>query len=115
MNGSLLRFYVHEGDCHGGRMLWEWLLDQANKHGVRGGSVFRAMAGFGRHHVVHERKFFELAESQILMVEFVVNETEARELLALVHHEKLRLFYAHIPTHFGVVDPTTTQPPSSIG
>ncbi len=85
MNGSLLRFYVHEGDCHGGRMLWEWLLDQANKHGVRGGSVFRAMAGFGRHHVVHERKFFELAESQILMVEFVVTEAEAREMLGLVH------------------------------
>lgn len=83
MNGSLLRFYVHEGDCYGGRMLWEWLLDQANKHGVRGGSVFRAMAGFGR-----------------------------RELLALVHHEKLRLFYAHIPAHFGVIDPTATEPPS---
>ena len=112
MNGMLLRFYVHEGDTHGGRMLWEWLLDQANKHGVRGGSVFRAMAGFGRHHIVHERKFFELAESQILMVEFVVSEAEAVELLALVHQQKLRLFYAKIPAHFGVVDPTSTQPPT---
>jgi PII-like signaling protein len=110
MNGSILRFYVHEGDCHGGRMLWEWLLDQANKHGVRGGSVFRALAGFGRHHVVHERKFFELAESQILMVEFVVTETESRELLALVHREGLRLFYAQIPTQFGLIDPTGTAP-----
>jgi PII-like signaling protein len=70
------------------------------------------MAGFGRHHVVHERKFFELAESQILMVEFVVTEAEARELLALVHHEKLRLFYAYIPTHFGVIDPTTPEAPT---
>lgn len=112
MKGSLLRFYVHEGDCHGGRMLWEWLLDRANKLGVRGGSVFRAMAGFGRHHVVHERKFFELAESQILMVEFVVTDAEAHELLALVHHEKLKLFYAHIPAQFDVVDPTSAQPPT---
>jgi uncharacterized protein len=105
MNGSLLRFYVHEGDTHGGRMLWEWLLDRANKHGVRGGSVFRAMAGFGRHHIVHERKFFELAESQILMVEFIVTDAEALELLALVRQEKLRLFYAQIPAQFGVVEP----------
>ena len=112
MKGSLLRFYVHEGDCHGGRMLWEWLLDQANKHGVRGGSVFRAMAGFGRHHVVHERKFFELAESQILMVEFVVTDTEAHELLSLVHREKLKLFFAHIPAQLDVVDPSTPQPPT---
>jgi PII-like signaling protein len=105
MNGSLLRFYVHEGDTHGGRMLWEWLLDRANKHGVRGGSVFRAMAGFGRHHIVHERKFFELAESQILMVEFIVTDAEALELLALVRQEKLRLFYAQIPAQFDVVEP----------
>lgn len=112
MKGSLLRFYVHEGDTHGGRMLWEWLLDQANKRGVRGGSVFRAMAGFGRHHVVHERKFFELAESQILMVEFLVSDAEAQELLSLVHQEKLRLFYAYIPAHFSMIDPTTPQPPS---
>lgn len=112
MKGSLLRFYVHEGDCHGERMLWEWLLDQANKRGVRGGSVFRAMAGFGRHHIVHERKFFELAESQILMVEFLVTAAEAQELIALVYQEKLRLFYACIPAHFGVIDPAAIQPPS---
>ena len=112
MNGSVLRFYVHDGDCHGGRMLWEWLLDQANKHGVRGGSVFRAMAGFGRHHVVHERKFFELAQSQILMVEFVVTEAEARQLLALAHRENLRLVYAQIPVQFGIIDPTAADPPS---
>ncbi len=112
MQGSLLRFYVHEGDCHGGRMLWEWLLDQANRRGVRGGSVFRAMAGFGRHHVVHERKFFELAESQSLMVEFVVTDAEAQELLSLVYQEKLRLFYAHIPAQFGVIDPAAAQPPA---
>lgn len=112
MKGSLLRFYVHEGDYHSGRTLWEWLLDQANKRGVRGGSALRAMAGFGRHHVVHERKFFELAGAQILMVEFVVTDAEAAELLSLVHQEKLQLFYMHIPAQFGLIDPAAAQPPS---
>jgi PII-like signaling protein len=112
MQGSLLNFYVHEGDRHSGGMVWEWLLQEANKRGIRGGSVFRAMAGFGREHVIHERKFFELAGSQILKVEFIVTDDEARDLLAMVHHEKLRLFYAHIPVQFGVVDPTTPQPPT---
>jgi uncharacterized protein len=111
MKGSLLRFYVHEGDRHGGCVLWEWLLKEAKSLGLPGGSVFRAMAGFGRQHVLHERKFFELASSMILEVEFIVSDDEARQLLALVHREKLRLFYAHVPMQFGVVDPTAAQPP----
>jgi PII-like signaling protein len=93
-------------------MVWEWLVSEANKRGVGGGSVFRAMAGFGREHVLHERKFFELAGSQILKIEFIVTDEEARDLLALVHQEQLRLFYAHIPVQFGVIDPTTPQPPT---
>ncbi|HVW70613.1 MAG TPA: DUF190 domain-containing protein [Steroidobacteraceae bacterium] len=111
MQGSILRFYVHEGDRCGSRLLWEWLLEQAKGLGIRGGSVFRAMAGFGRQHVLHERKFFELAGSQVLNVEFVVSDAEAAQLLALAHREKLRLFYARVPVQFGVVDPAASQPP----
>jgi uncharacterized protein len=106
MQGSILSFYVHEGDRRGGQMVWEWLLEEANKRGVGGGSVFRAMAGFGRTHVLHERKFFELAGSQVLKVEFIVTDAESRDLLALVHQEKLRLFYVQTTAQFGVIDPT---------
>ncbi len=108
MQGSILSFYVHEGDRHGGQMVWEWLLAEANKRGVGGGSVFRAMAGFGRHNMLHERKFFELAGSQVLKVEFVVTDDEARDLIALAHQEKLRLFYVQSPAQFGVIDPAQT-------
>jgi uncharacterized protein DUF190 len=48
MQGSLFRFYMHEGHRHHGRLAWEWLLEQGNKLGIRGGSAFKAMAGFGR-------------------------------------------------------------------
>ena len=34
MQGSFLRFYVHEGQRHQGRLLWEWLLIQANERGI---------------------------------------------------------------------------------
>ena len=37
------------------------VLEQAKKQGVRGGSAFRAIAGFGRHGILHEEHFFELA------------------------------------------------------
>jgi uncharacterized protein len=104
MQGSVLDFYVHEGDRHGGQMVWEWLMEEANKHGVGGGSVFRAVAGFGRGGVLHARKFFELAGSQVLKVEFIVTNDEARELLAMVRREKLKLFYVQTVAEFGVTD-----------
>ena len=112
MQGSFLRFYVHEGQRHHGRLAWEWLLEQANRLGIRGGSAFRAMAGFGRHHVVHEAHFFELAGTLTVEVEFIVTDEEARKLLELLHAEKIRLFYAHIPARFGVINPDAADAPS---
>jgi uncharacterized protein len=110
MQGSFLRFYVHEGQRHHRRLLWEWLLEQANKLGIRGGSAFRAMAGFGRHHVLHESTFFELAGTLTVEVEFIVSDEEARQLLQLLHAEKISLFYACIPALFGVINADDAQP-----
>ena len=112
MQGSFLRLYVHEGQRHHHQLVWEWLLETANTLGIRGGSAFHAMAGFGRHHKLSEAKFFELAGSLAVEVEFVVTDQEAQQLLSLVHREKIPLFYAHIPARFGVIDPDTTGPPS---
>jgi uncharacterized protein len=39
MQGSFLRFYVHEGQRHHYGVVWEWLLMRANKLGIRGGSA----------------------------------------------------------------------------
>lgn len=101
MDGSFLRFYVHENERLHGQMAWEWLLKQANALGIRGGSAFRAMAGFGRDRVLHEERFFELAGTVTVEVEFIVTDDEARQLLELVAGAGLRLFYARTPAHFG--------------
>lgn len=115
MQGSFFRFYVHEDHRHHGQLVWEWLLMEANKLGIRGGSAFRAMAGFGRHHRLHEAKFFELAGSLAVEVEFIVSVEEADKLLELVHRNKVRLFYAQIPAQFGVVNPDSVDPPTVAG
>ncbi|MGN6453225.1 MAG: DUF190 domain-containing protein [Steroidobacteraceae bacterium] len=110
MQGSFLRFYVHEGQRHQRRRVWEWLLEQANVLGIRGGSAFRAMAGFGRHHVLHESTFFELAGTLTVEVEFIVTETEAQQLLERVQSAGIRVFYARIPALFGVINPAPGDP-----
>ena len=115
MQGCFLRFYVHEGQRHRGTLVWEWLLQQANSLGIRGGSAFRAMAGFGRHHLLHEAHFFELAGTLTVEVEFIVNEEESNRLLELLARENVRLFYAQIPARFGVINPDAADATASKG
>lgn len=104
MKGWSLRFYMHENQRHRGVLLFDWLLDQARKRGIHGGSAFRAIAGFGRHGVMSEQRFFELAGQLTVLVEFIVSEREADELLAIVREDGAHLFYARLPAEFGIID-----------
>jgi PII-like signaling protein len=104
MNGTILRFYVHENRTHRHIALFEWLLEQAKKLGIHGGSAFRAIAGFGRHGILHEEHFFELAADMTVEVEFVVTEAEAEALLALLKKEHISIFYARVPAEFGAIE-----------
>ncbi|HEY2682683.1 MAG TPA: DUF190 domain-containing protein [Steroidobacteraceae bacterium] len=105
MEGYLLKFYIYEGERHHGAMAWEWLLQQANRLGIRGGSAFRAIAGFGHHHHLQEASFIELAGSVAVAVEFAVTEAELQELLELVMREKVKAFHVRTPAQFGAVGP----------
>ncbi|HET9763086.1 MAG TPA: DUF190 domain-containing protein [Casimicrobiaceae bacterium] len=104
MNGTILRFYVHENRTHRHVALFEWLLEQAKKLGIHGGSAFRAIAGYGRHGILHEEHFFELAAQMTVEVEFVVTDEEADKLLDLLRRERVSIFYARVPAEFGVIE-----------
>jgi uncharacterized protein len=103
-NGTYLRFYMHENRKHHGILLYEWLLEQAKKAGIHGGSAFRAIAGYGRHGILHEQHFFELAGDLTVKVEFLLTEEEARRLLDLIQREQVRVLYAKLPVEFGMTE-----------
>jgi uncharacterized protein len=103
MKGALLRFYVHEFRKHDGRLLYEWMLERAREAGIHGGSAFRAIAGFGRHGVLHEQRFFELAADLTVEVEFVVSEAEADRLLEMVAAAGIETFYTRVAAEFGLI------------
>ena len=77
MDGVSLRFYMQESRKHRGLLLYEWLLETAKRAGIHGGSAFRAIAGYGRHGVLHEQHFFELAGELTVGVEFLLTEPQA--------------------------------------
>ena len=104
MKGTLLRFYVHENRRHHRVLLYDWLLDEAKQLGIRGGSAFRAIAGFGRHGVRHEEHFFELAGESTVEVEVAVSDEEADRLVARIRAEGVAIFYVRIPVESGTVD-----------
>lgn len=100
--GYYLKFYVGEMHSHNGMPVFDWLLEQANRIGLRGGSAFRAVAGFGRHHQLHEEHFFELQGTLPVEVGFVVSDDETQKLIDMIDAEGLSLFYIKVPVEFGV-------------
>lgn len=100
MQGTSLRFYMHENRRHHGLLLYEWLLEKAKAMGIHGGSAFRAIAGYGRHGLLHEQHFFELAGDVPVVVEFILGEEEAGRLLELLRRENVHTFYTRTGTEF---------------
>jgi PII-like signaling protein len=98
--GVHLTFYCHSRARHDGVLLSEWLLEQAKQRGIGGGSVFRAIAGFGRHGVLHEEQFFELADDLPVKIEFLLRDEQAATLLQLVRDAGVDATYARWPADF---------------
>jgi len=103
MQGVYLKFYVQENRRHHGILAYEWLLEEAKKLGLQGGSAFRAIAGYGRHGKLHEEHFFELAGDLPVEVGFALADPDAARFLAHLAGEKLELFYLKVPLEMGVV------------
>lgn len=98
-----LQVFVSESNRHHGKLTYEWLLDAAQGMGVSGGSAFRSLAGFGRHHR-HDAGFFELAGELPVVVEFFVDVALADALLHAIAEAGLKLVYAKLPAEIGVTE-----------
>ncbi len=103
MQNVYLKFYITEKQHHDGALMHNWLLEQAQRLGVPGGSVFRAIAGYGRHGHLHEETFFELAGELPVQVEFVLSAEKADALLAAIRLHKLNLHYVRYAVESGTV------------
>jgi PII-like signaling protein len=98
-----LTFYVSGKQRHGGKLFYEWLLEEAKALGVHGGSVFHAIAGFGRHGHLHEETFIELAGELAVQVVFILDDELTDQLLQRVHAQRLDIFYVKHVVNAGVI------------
>ncbi len=100
---NMLDFYVSEKQHHAGKLLYEWLLEEARALGIQGGSAFRAIAGFGRHGRMHEESFFELAGELPVKVEFIVDDEHTDKLLSVLRDRNMQIFYLRSKVESGIV------------
>ncbi len=100
---QMLSFYISEKRHHADMPLYEWLLQEARSIGAHGGSVFRAVAAFGRNGRMHEEIFFELAGEMSVNVEFILEAQQAEQLLELLRKLSLDVFYVRQEVESGVV------------
>ena len=101
MQGICLKFYTSEFREHQGILLYEWLLERAKKCGFDGGTATRAIAGYGRHGILHEETFLELAADLPVEVSFALGVEEAERFLQLLREENIDLFYVRFPIEYG--------------
>ncbi|HEY5996988.1 MAG TPA: DUF190 domain-containing protein [Candidatus Deferrimicrobiaceae bacterium] len=67
----LMRIFIGEGDRHGGRPLYEALVEMFRREGLAGATVLRGVAGYGAHSVYHTDRLLELSTDLPLVVEVV--------------------------------------------
>ncbi|TCO81232.1 hypothetical protein EV699_10973 [Plasticicumulans lactativorans] len=102
--GVCLSLYMAENRRHHGRLLYEWLLGEAQRLGIEGGGVFRAIEGYSRRHGLRAAHFFELAGDNPVCVAFYLSADEESRLRARLAEEDLNLFFARWPVEFGVLN-----------
>lgn len=103
MQAVYLKFYLTEKQKHADKPLYEWLLEQAKDIGVPGGSVFRAIAGYGRHGSLHAETFIELGGELPIQVEFILEARQADEFLATLRAYELNLRFVRYAVIASVV------------
>jgi PII-like signaling protein len=80
--GKLLRIYIGESDQYHGHPLYEMILLKAKEMGLSGGTVIRAIQGFGAQSaIIHKAKILRLSEDLPILIEMVDTPDRIREAI----------------------------------
>ncbi len=75
-----LRIYIGEGDHYKGKPLYLYLLHLFHERGLKGATVYRGIAGYGSHSLIHHVDILRLSEDLPVVIE-VIDTKEAIETI----------------------------------
>jgi PII-like signaling protein len=102
MIGYQISFFSNQDHKHHGKPVSEWILEQAQKMGVRGATLLNATEGFGRHGRIHSAHFFDLSD-QPQEVVLAVTAEEADKLFEKINEQEIKVFYTKTKIEFGML------------
>ena len=73
--GKLVRIFIGESDKHGGRPLYQAIVEMLRKEGMAGATVLRGIEGFGANSHLHTHRILRLSEDLPIVIE-AVDEAE---------------------------------------
>jgi PII-like signaling protein len=104
-DGVLVRIFIGESDQWHHRPLATALIERLRRAGFSGATVFRGIAGFGAHSIVHTTQILRLSQDLPVLIEVVDTSERIEKLLpildemvseGLVTMEKVRVLkYSH--------------------
>jgi PII-like signaling protein len=101
MQGFQLTFFTRQDRKHGHTALAEWLLQEARKMGMTGGTMIVASEGFGHDGKFHSAHFLELVD-QPVQVTIAASEADTERFFEHLREEKVNVFYVKAPIQFGM-------------
>lgn len=83
-HATLVRIYIDETDRWHGQPLYMAILLKAREMGLAGGTVFRGIAGYGAHSVIHTANILRLSEDLPVVIEIVDTEEKIQAFLPVL-------------------------------
>jgi PII-like signaling protein len=74
----------------------------ALSQGLPGGTATRTVGGFGRHRYFHDARMVDLSVNLAIRIEFLLSNTQARQLLESVRTAHPGMIYQLASARFGV-------------
>ncbi len=81
---ELLRIFIGESDKHGGRPLYEIIVESARERGMAGATVLHGTLGFGAHSRIHTAKILRLSQDLPVVIEIVDRPERIEEFVAFI-------------------------------
>ncbi len=83
-DGVLVRIFIGESDEWHHRPLASALLERLRREGFSGATIFRGIAGFGAHSVVHSSQILRLSQDLPVLIEVVDSSARIETLLPIL-------------------------------
>ncbi|MCE4609713.1 MAG: DUF190 domain-containing protein [Desulfurococcales archaeon] len=104
-----LRIYIGESDRFHGKPLYMYILNILKSNGIRGATVYRGIAGYGSHSLIHTVNVLRLSEDLPIVIEVVDEANKINKILprieevveeGLITLDPVRLvYYGHKRSH----------------